>query len=317
MSGQYFARKVNRAESKEIKRFHQAAAHVQRIFRGYRTRRRVGRIWIRVKNFWSEILQDVIANKSVNPTPFEGTAMAKAMDREAAFELLNQRTRAQSIKINTDNLMNKMQLYRTSETMWSKFPCVHPGRLLASEPILFSSPKKIHLLWSDYREGDRGGHGIARQPATRAHGSLALKKHRRSASSKYKRVQSYSISKQQSQRKKETKSIDKRLPSIGKKVLHLAAKNHHTSARKGVAKQQKQRKVLHSTDQAGPRERIQISLNSPLRRDEGLELGYLKLEQTRMNKALMKRGRRHANRAEKLRKKLENLLSVTQKLASS
>lgn len=328
MDSLYFSRKMSRAESKTIWRIHNAAENIQRTFRGYRTRRRVGRIWIRVKNFWSEILQDVISNKSPNLTPFEGTAMAKTMEREAEFDLSNQRRRAQSNKTKMDNLINTAQLDRTSETMWSKFPCVHPGRLLASEPILFSSPKTLHLLWSKYkqdlpefteqiRRNDSKGGGITRQPSTSPYDSLALKKHRRSSKSKQKRVHSHSIPKRRIHPAQTTKIKNKTLPSIGKKVLQLAAKKHDSSTRKRASKKQdSQLKVLHNSEQARPRERIRNALDPNLRRDEGLEIGYLKLEQTRINKVLEMKGR-HANRANKLRKKLRHILSVTQKLAAS
>ena len=250
--------------------------------------------------------------------------MAKTMEREAEFDLSNQRRRAQSNKSKMGTFINTAQVYRTSETMWSKFPCMHPGRLLASEPILFSSPKTVHLLWSKYREdlpefseqirrNDRKDSGIARQPSTSPYGSLALKKHRRSSNSKQKRVPSHSSPKRRIHR---ARSTNKTFPSIGKKVLQLAAKKHETSTQKRVSKKQEPRKVLHNSEQTRPRARIRNALDPNLRRDEGLELGYLKLERTRMNKVLEMRGR-HANRANKLRKKLRHILSATQKLAAS
>ena len=83
----YLRRRMNDDESKAVDHIQTAAIDIQRMYRGFWTRRRVQRIWIRLKKFWSGLLQDVVANKLPDPTPFEGTAMAKIMETEAAFEL--------------------------------------------------------------------------------------------------------------------------------------------------------------------------------------------------------------------------------------
>merc|ERR1711934_674532 len=99
------------------------------------------------------------------------------------------------------------------------------------------------------------------------------------------------------------KSTSRKLPSIGRKVLQLAAKNHMTSPKEHVQGRKKQKKV-HTRSGGAPKARVRVASNSALRRDRGLELGFLKLEQDRLSKTIMARGQQRANRAQRLRKKL-------------